>query len=141
MFSSMMCSDGLASTTQQALTASVSTMQPTLQAGMLASLKRDYQICQIWNVQPVPAAQEKPVVSSIPTLLMEGEYDPVTPPANGIMTAQALSKSFLVQFPGLSHDLQAYNSCPNDIESAFLENPTQKPDMSCAGSLVEPKFE
>ena len=140
MFYSMMCSDGFASTTLQALTASVYTMAPELQTGMLASLRDDYQNCQTWHVQPVAAVQEKPVVSDIPTLLMEGEYDPVTPPMNGILAAQTLNKSFFVQFPALGHDLQADNSCPTDIENAFLQNPTQKPDTSCTSGMLEPNF-
>ncbi len=140
MFYSMMCSDGIASTTPQALTASVYTMAPELQTGMLTSLRDYYQDCQAWHVQPVSAVQEKPVVSDIPTLLMEGEYNPTTPPMNGMLAAQTLNKSFFVQFPGLGHDLQADNSCPTDIENAFLQNPIQKPDTSCTGSMSEPNF-
>ena len=30
--------------------------------------------------------------------------------------------------------------CPIDIENAFLENPTEKPDASCISSVQEPTF-
>jgi pimeloyl-ACP methyl ester carboxylesterase len=140
MFYSVMCSEDMAYTTPQALAASVHVMVPELQAGMLASLQGYYRTCQSWNVKPVSAVQKKPVTSSIPTLIMEGEYDPVTPPANGMLAAQTLSRSFFVLFPGLSHDLQTANPCPIDIENAFLDHPTEKPGASCISSMQEPVF-
>jgi len=140
MFYSVMCSEEMAYTTPQALAASVHVMVPELQAGMLASLQGYYRTCQSWNVKPVSAVQKKPVTSSIPTLLMEGEYDPVTPPANGMLAAQTLSRSFFFQFPGLSHDLQSPNQCPTNIENAFLDHPTEKPDLGCISSMSEPDF-
>jgi pimeloyl-ACP methyl ester carboxylesterase len=140
MFYSVVCSEDMAYTTPQALAASVHVMAPELQAGMLASLQGYYRVCQSWNVKPVSAVQKKPVTSSIPTLLMEGEYDPVTPPASGMLAAQTLSRSFFFLFPGLGHDLQTFNPCPIDIENAFLDHPTEKPDASCIGAMFEPNF-
>ena len=140
MFYSVMCSEDMAYTTPQALAASVHVMVPELQAGMLTSLQSNYQVCQSWNVKPVSAVQKKPITSSIPTLILEGEYDPVTPPANGMLAAQTLSRSFFVLFPGISHDLQTTNPCPIDIENAFLDHPTEKPDASCISSMQEPNF-
>jgi len=140
MFYSVMCSEEMAYTTPQALATSVHVMALELQAGMLATLQSYYQDCQSWNVKPVSAVQKKPVTSSIPTLILEGEYDPVAPPSNGMLAAQTLSRSFFFQFPGFSHDLGVSNPCPTDIENAFLDHPTEKPDASCISSLQEPAF-
>ena len=74
-------------------------------------------------------------------LILQGEYDPVTPPANGMLAAQTLSKSYFFLFPGLGHGVYSPNStCPNDIMNAFLANPTEKPDASCISSMSEPVF-
>ena len=142
MFYSVVCSEDMAYTTPQALAASVHVMAPELQAGMLASLQGYYRVCQSWNVKPVSAVQKKPVTSSIPTLLMEGEYDPVTPPTNGMLAAQTLSKNYFFLFPGVGHGVVASDigTCPTDITNAFLENPAEKPNASCISSMSEPFF-
>jgi pimeloyl-ACP methyl ester carboxylesterase len=140
LFYSVECGEDMAYTTPQALTASVQVLAPELRPGMLASLLGDYRGCQFWNVKPVPAVQKEPVTSSIPTLIMEGEYDPITPPANGMLTAQTLSRSFFFLFPGVSHGVRTTNLCPREIGQAFLDHPTVKPDASCISSMPEPAF-
>jgi pimeloyl-ACP methyl ester carboxylesterase len=84
--------------------------------------------------------QKEPVTSSIPTLIMEGEYDPVTPPSNGMLAAQTLSRSFFFLFPGVTHGVKSSNPCPGTIEQAFLNDPTVRPDASCISSMTEPNF-
>jgi fermentation-respiration switch protein FrsA (DUF1100 family) len=91
-------------------------------------------------MKPVPAVQKEPVRSTIPTLILQGEYDPVTPPANGMMAAQTLSKSYFFLFPGVGHTVSSPYNCPKDVMKAFLENPTEKPDASCISRMPEPFF-
>jgi len=71
---------------------------------------------------------------------LQGEYDPATPPANGMLAAQTLRKSYFFLFPGVGHAVQARSTCPDDIMRTFLENPTEKPDASCISSMQEPNF-
>ncbi len=140
LFYSVYCSEDMAYTTLQRLQASVQVLAPELRPAVLASLQEYYRACQSWKVKPVSAVQKEPVTSSIPTLIMEGEYDPITPPANGMLAAQTLSKSFFFLFPGVSHGVQTTNPCPHDLEYAFLDHPTEKPDASCISSMPEPDF-
>ena len=49
--------------------------------------------CGLWDSISVDAAFKEPVVSDIPTLLLSGEYDPVTPPKNAEQVMQTLSHS------------------------------------------------
>jgi len=93
-------------------------------------------------MKPVPALQKEPVRSTIPTLILQGEYDPATPPTNGTLAAQTLSKSYFFQFPGIGHGVIDSNAsnCPNDIMNAFLENPAEKPDARCISTMTEPFF-
>ena len=107
---------------------------------MLASLQKASRVCQFWSVKPVPEVQKEPVTSTIPTLIMEGEYDPVTPPANGMLAAQTLSRSFFFLFPGVTHGVKTPNPCPGTIEHSFLDNPTGRPDATCMSSMPEPNF-
>ena len=41
------------------------------------------QLCALWNVKRSPDTLDEMPVSEIPTLLMSGKFDPVTPPRNG----------------------------------------------------------
>jgi TAP-like protein len=100
----------------------------------------NFSICQFWKVQPVPASQKVAVKSSIPTLILQGEYDPVTPPTNGMLTAQTLSRNYFILFPGVGHGVTSPTNCPNSIMNAFLNNPTVKPDSSCINIMTEPFF-
>jgi pimeloyl-ACP methyl ester carboxylesterase len=140
LFYSVECGEDMAYTTPQVLAASVQVLAPELRPGMLNSLQRSYHVCQVWGVTPVPTVQKEPVTSSIPTLIMEGEYDPVTPPSNGMLAAQTLSRSFFFLFPGVTHGVNTPNPCPHDIEYAFLDHPIEKPDASCISSMSEPFF-
>ncbi len=140
LFYAVECGEDMAYTTLQRLQASVQVQAPELRPWMLASLLGTYRACQFWNVKPVPAVQKEPVTNSIPTLILEGEYDPLTPPANGILAAQTLSRSFFFLFPGVSHGLHTTNPCPREIGRAFLDHPTVKPDASCISSMPEPDF-
>ena len=40
-----------------------------------------YELCRVWDVPAADASQKRPVLSDIPSLLLSGAYDPITPPA------------------------------------------------------------
>jgi pimeloyl-ACP methyl ester carboxylesterase len=142
MFYSVECGEDAAFTTQHAIKTSVQGLPPQAQPALLDKVMSWFSVCQFWGVKPVPAIQKEPVRSTIPTLILSGEYDPVTPPANGMLAAQTLSKHFFFLFPGVGHGVldSHIGNCPTDITNAFLENPTEKPDASCISSMSEPFF-
>lgn len=105
-----------------------------------STLELTYIYCKLWQQKPVPAVQKQPVVSAIPTLILAGEYDPATPPANGELAARTLSRSYFFQFPGTGHGVISTNKCPDSITHAFLDNPAMKPDAHCIASMQEPDF-
>ncbi len=141
LFYSVMCGEDMAYTTQHDLETSVQGLPPPIRPALLDVGLSRFSICQFWGMKPVPAVQKEPVRSTIPTLILQGEYDPVTPPANGMLAAQTLSKSYFFLFPGVSHGVYSPNStCPNDIMNAFLANPTEKPDACCISSMPKPFF-
>jgi pimeloyl-ACP methyl ester carboxylesterase len=133
-----MCGEDMAYTTQHDLETSVQGLPPPIQPALLDFGLYRFSICQFWGMKPVPAVQKEPVMSTIPTLILQGEYDPVTPPANGMLAAQTLSKSYFFLFPGVGHRVASPSSCPSDITNAFWEHPAEKPDASCISSMQEP---
>jgi pimeloyl-ACP methyl ester carboxylesterase len=136
---SVNCSEN--SLTPQSLEAAVQVVAPESRHLFLAALQQYYAMCQLWNVQPVPAVQQQAVTSAIPTLILSGEYDPVTPPAYGMLAARTLSRSYFFLFPGTGHGVFGTNSCVNSMFQAFLELPTRQPDATCMQAVGEPLFE
>jgi len=100
-----------------------------------------FTICEIWGAKEADPIENEPVSSDIPTLVLAGEYDPVTPPAWGEMVADNLSSSFLFEFPGVGHGASiSGEECPLSIALAFLDDPTTELDGSCVAVMSAPAF-
>ena len=95
--------------------------------------------CQIWDVPAAPSIEKDAVRSDIPTLIVAGQYDPITPPAWGEMVADALPASTFVEFPGQGHG-QFVHDCPRSIRTSFLADPTQPPDITCVTTMSAPRW-
>jgi len=93
-----------------------------------------FGICENWPVEEADPWVKEPLVSDIPTLVLEGELDPVTPPEYGQLVAENLSKGYLFEFPGVGHDVLA-NECARSIAGAFIDDPTQAPDAACIAEM------
>ncbi|WP_052889835.1 alpha/beta hydrolase [Thermogemmatispora carboxidivorans] len=140
MYYSVECGEDMRYTSPQELDKAVAVLHPELQPGMQDGLRADYQVCQLWNVPAVPPEQKQPVTSSLPTLILSGEYDPITPTSNALMAQKTLSHSYLFVFPGTGHGVFLTGSCANLIMEQFLDNPQDQPISSCISSMGEPNF-
>jgi len=97
-----------------------------------AFFSSDAKILEQWHRFRAPAIENKAVVSSIPTLIANGDLDPVTPSSNAALAAQSLSNSYFINFKWESHNL--FSPCFFDICSSFLDFPQQQPNFSCVSS-------
>lgn len=94
-----------------------------------------YENCAAWvESQPSPSEDEA-VTSDIPTLILSGEFDPVTPPAWGQLVAETLSHSQFLEFPGYGHWVFGTGACDGQIVLDFINDPTSTVDTSCINSL------
>jgi pimeloyl-ACP methyl ester carboxylesterase len=97
--------------------------------------------CAIWNNGIAEPAQHKPVVSSIPTMITDGEYDTGVPRTITRQIPGTLRNGTLYEFPAVGHlPLAGYNhtsGCARQIAEQFLDAPTSKPDSSCIASLPQ----
>lgn len=100
-----------------------------------------FDICPKWGAKQSPASINDPVKSDIPTLVLSGEYDPITPPSYGKLAAETLSKSHYFLFPGLGHGTSVADPCPLGIAKSFLNAPTKEPDSSCIKDMSGPAFD
>lgn len=87
--------------------------------------------CDAWPKVTPDASLKAPIKSSIPTLVLSGELDPITPVEYGQMTASRLDNSYLIEVPGLGHSLLSNSECAVDIAEDFLDNPKKKPSEAC----------
>ena len=97
--------------------------------------KMAYRACAGWDVGHAAAIENLPVSSDIPTLVMTGEFDPVTPPAWGARAAKTLTNGYFFEYPGVGHGASVVAGCPRDMMLAFLSNPAAAPDDSCIAGM------
>ncbi|MFZ0545484.1 MAG: alpha/beta hydrolase, partial [Candidatus Promineifilaceae bacterium] len=97
------------------------------------------QVCSYWN--PMQAVDNSAVSSSIPTLILSGQYDVATPPRWAAMAEQTLSNGYLFEYPGAGHSLLSSDECAISMTADFLNNPGQAPDDSCIATIEWPYFE
>ena len=142
---SVECAEDVAHVTAAQVTAAAQAYPAAIRQDQLIGLVAELPGCQAWGVTPAPASEAQAVSSAIPTIILEGEYDPITPPANGALAAQTLSTSYQFQFPGTGHGafLSTFTpgNCPATIVNAFWTNPTTKPDGGCTATMPEPQFQ
>lgn len=98
-----------------------------------AAIKRldwQYHACRFWASGEAPAEFRQPVDSDVPTLLLAGEFDPVTPPEWAESAARHLGSAYLFVFPAVGHGVVDSHVCAADVVREFLANPrvTRVPD-------------
>jgi hypothetical protein len=79
-------------------------------------------------------------VSDLPALIVNGEYDPVTPPAWAQHAAETLSNSSIFIIPAGGHGVIDMSDCTTDIEFQFLSDPTTELDGSCIDEMPPPDW-
>ena len=93
--------------------------------------KSIFAACQVWQAKAAADVENEAVSSAIPTLVLSGQFDPITPPAWGRLAAQDLSGSFFFEFPGIGHGVALADECPLGIAVAFLSDPQNPPPSDC----------
>jgi len=85
---------------------------------------------------------QSPVISDLPTLILNGDLDSATPPDYAILAASTLKNSQLFILNGIGHSPLTEGPCPINMVKQFLKAPLQKVDASCmAGAFPGVKFE
>jgi pimeloyl-ACP methyl ester carboxylesterase len=140
VFYSVECGEDAPFTTAQQVVNGGRVLNPVIRPDVVVGQLTELQICRKWDVRAVPASQRQPVSSAIPTLILSGEYDPITPPAASLQAAKTLPHSYRFVFPGTGHGVYQTHSCPNHIVVAFENDPAHAPDASCIAAMTGPHF-
>lgn len=98
------------------------------------------QICRNWPRGLVDSDFFKPLVSDVPTLLLSGSLDPVTPPDDAERVARSLKSSRHLVLEGSGHGQLAI-PCMGRVLADFYSNADAKGlDARCLDRRVQPPF-
>ncbi|MBX5491222.1 MAG: alpha/beta fold hydrolase [Chloroflexi bacterium] len=100
-------------------------------------------VCDALGVAYQGPAVSAPVLSTVPTLLLSGNYDFQTPPAWAAEAARTLPNSRSYLFPAVGHVVyprEPVAACVAVIVLSFLDDPSAQPADGCAGQLTGPRF-
>lgn len=133
---SVLCQDELPNQTEQQYqhVLNGSDILPVVQDTQLGeSGSSYYAACKGFDLPATDAADRDPVTSDIPTLLVTGQFDPITPPSNAAHAAETLSHSYNVVAGGLAHTpIVLSQDCLLAGTIDFLNDPNREPDFGCA---------
>lgn len=106
-------------------------LPPAIANTAVDDLQEFIDSCALWPVDLLPGSIDDPVTSEIPTLLLSGQLDPITPPAFAAVAAASLTNSTAVVDPSGSHGIAFTHPCINQIVQDFIDDPATVPDSSC----------
>lgn len=132
------CSESADLTTEQATLAHAKSVLPQFPDQVLRIQPKQGRLfteCPAWDVPPADPSMMDPVVSDVPVLIMEGDFDAATAPEWVDLITPGLSKSQVVHFPFTGHSTLGKSACAQDVMNSFLKDPTQPVDSSCTASM------
>jgi len=105
-----------------------------------AALRGLQESCDEWIEIPMPEGTGEPLSSDVPTLLLSGALDPVTPPRWGDLAAETLSSSLHLVAPGAGHNVGP-SGCMPRVMADFVEAGTVEGlDAGCVENITRPPF-
>jgi pimeloyl-ACP methyl ester carboxylesterase len=135
---SVMCADDLIGRTPD----EILDIHAALPSQLVGIVDRDtavkygiFGVCEAWPVEEADPSVKEPLHSDIPTLVLSGEFDPVTPPQFGRLVAGYLSNSYFFELPGVGHSGDSTHPCALSITAAFIDDPDAAPDGSCIAEM------
>jgi pimeloyl-ACP methyl ester carboxylesterase len=100
-----------------------------------AMIDRTKAACSVWPKGERPVDFHQPWTSGLPTLVLAGQYDPVTPPAYGEEVLKTLSHARLLFAPGAGHGVIGAGCMPRLVEQFVDELQPEKIDVTCLKEL------
>jgi pimeloyl-ACP methyl ester carboxylesterase len=98
-----------------------------------------YGLCDDWSdLGPAPLV---PVATAVPTVVLAGEFDPVTRPSESKHVAARIGpNTHWIEFPRIGHNVRAFSPCGAKIAAEFIDNPAQLQDTSCTDRAAPIRF-
>lgn len=139
MYYSVQCHEEMPFANESQIEAAV-TEFPSVRDYFVDNFAFEERLCNLWRVESAADLENEPVRSDIPTLVLAGQYDPITPPSWGLQAVEFLSTGYYYEFPGYGHGISILGGCPTNITLNFIDVPGTAPDGSCIGQIGGPDF-
>nr|WP_241758968.1 alpha/beta hydrolase [Pyxidicoccus parkwaysis] len=97
-------------------------------------------ICADWPKATLPVGYREPVGSDVPTLLLSGELDPVTPPAWAEEAKRTLHHALHVVVPGVGHNTVGADCARTLMNDLLTRGTVEGLTSSCGPNLTRPPF-
>ncbi len=107
-----------------------SIQQSEIFGNLAISSTPEVEILKYWHTYDDSELEKRIIISEIPTLLISGGLDHVTPISNVTETLKHLKNGYVLIFSDEGHNL--FNPCFFQITEDFFNNPFQKPDIRCS---------
>ncbi len=102
----------------------------------LAFFDSQQLIYEKMNYIELDSAEIFPFVNKVPTLILTGSTDPITPPLFGELVMDYLDNSLWLDFPGTGHAVSLGPDCAREITVAFFGNPIGNLDRGCIEEMA-----
>ncbi len=96
-----------------------------------------FDLCETWPAGTAPTVEAMPVESDIPTLVLAGQYDPITPPAGADQVTAGLTNAYSFLLPHEGHGITP-TGCGSELVAAFIDDPGTEPNDSCIADSPAP---
>ncbi|HET8627374.1 MAG TPA: alpha/beta hydrolase [Thermomicrobiales bacterium] len=137
MHFSIVCSGDVSAAQYQQALAADQQILPEAREALEPTFVRDYYaVCQQWPSRGADPKATQPVNSAVPTLLISGQFDPITPPAYAALVRPGLSHSASVVLPGGGHTPSFATPCGFSLAVGFVNDPSAAPNTSCVAGLT-----
>jgi pimeloyl-ACP methyl ester carboxylesterase len=111
---------------------------PTAEGSLLGNQFSEFlgAQCALWPKGAMPADFHQPLASKVPALVLEGEFDPVTPPRYGEEVVKHLPNGRLFVLRGQGHNVIGAGCMPK-LVAQFLDTADAKAlDGKCLDDLA-----
>jgi pimeloyl-ACP methyl ester carboxylesterase len=95
-------------------------------------------VCAVFPSSAQPQDERAFPLNNTPGLIISGEADPVTPPANGEAAARLLPNAKHIVLKGMGHSNVIDGCLPNLVRQLFEEGSSAKIDPACAQRVAPP---
>jgi len=99
-----------------------------------------FEVCDAWNVAPAATVENELVESEIPTLLLSGGYDPITPASAADEVAPGLANHASVVLEHEGHGVST-SACGLRLVLGFFAEPSKPLDQRCVNDQMPPDWE
>jgi len=96
--------------------------------------------CSVWPQGIIDDDFKAPLKSAVPSLVLSGEYDPITPPAWAAKVAQGLSNSRHLTLKGQGHAVSVEGCAPTIVAKFLDELNPESLDAECLNRVEAAPF-